>query len=94
MMYLADEDDPNRVFVFASFAGADENPAWFHNVVAHPDELEVELGDGRYSANAEVLPDPLRAEMYAIQASRYPGFSVYEEKTSRPIPVIALTLQR
>ena len=94
MMYLADEVEPNRVFVFASYAGADENPAWFHNVVAHPDDLEVELGDGRYSASAEVLLEPQRTVVYAIQASRYPGFSGYQEKTSRQIPVVALTLQR
>jgi deazaflavin-dependent oxidoreductase (nitroreductase family) len=94
MMYLADNHDTNRVYVFASYAGADKNPAWFHNVVAHPSELEVELGDGRYPATAEVLPDPRRAEVYAIQAGRYPGFAGYQKKTSRPIPVIALTLQR
>ena len=40
------------------------------------------------------LPDPRRAEVYATQAGRYPGFAGYQEKTSRPIPVIALTLQR
>jgi len=94
MMYLADEDDPNRVYVFASYAGSDENPAWFHNVVAHPDEIEVELGDERYSAVAEVLPDPRRGEIYAAQAERYPGFAGNQEKTSRAIPVIALTPQR
>jgi len=36
MMCPADDDDPNRVFVFASYAGADENPAWFNDVVSHP----------------------------------------------------------
>ena len=39
MMYLADDRDPELVYVFASAAGADENPAWYHNVVAHPDDL-------------------------------------------------------
>jgi deazaflavin-dependent oxidoreductase (nitroreductase family) len=94
MMYLADERDPDRVYVFASYAGADQNPAWFHNVVAHPDDIEVELGDERLRATSEVLPDPHRAEVYATQAGRYPGFAGYQEKTSRAIPVIALTLQR
>jgi deazaflavin-dependent oxidoreductase (nitroreductase family) len=94
MMYLADEHEPNRVYVFASYAGADQNPAWFHNIVAHPDDIEVELGDGRHGATPGVLPEQRRAEVYAIQASRYPGFAGYQEKTSRPIPVIALTLQR
>jgi deazaflavin-dependent oxidoreductase (nitroreductase family) len=94
MMYLSDDQDPDRVYVFASYAGADQNPAWFHNVVAHPDDLEVEIGDGRYPATAEVLPDQQRGEVYAVQAGRDPGFAGYQEKTSRPIPVIALTLQR
>jgi len=94
MMYLADEHDPSRVYVFASAAGADQNPAWFHNIVAHPDDIEVELGDDRNGATPEVLPEPQRAEIYAIQADRYPGFAGYQEKTSRAIPVIALTLQR
>ncbi len=94
MMYLADDHDPNRVYVFASAAGADTNPAWFHNIVAHPKELRVEIGDDTITADAEVLPDPLRAQVYDAQASRYPGFAAYQEKTSRLIPVIALTLHR
>lgn len=94
MMYLADDRDPNRVYVFASAAGADTNPAWFHNIVAHPNGIRVEIGSDTMTADAEVLPDPLRAEVYAVQASRYPGFANYQAKTTRPIPVIALTLHR
>lgn len=94
MMHLADEHDPNRVYAFASAAGADQNAAWFRNIVAHPDDIEVELGDDRNGATPEVLPELRRTEVYAIQASRYPGFAGYQEKTARPIPVIALTLQR
>jgi deazaflavin-dependent oxidoreductase (nitroreductase family) len=94
MMYLADEHDPNRVYVFASAAGADHHPAWFHNIVGHPDDVEVERGDERYRATAEVVPEPRRTEVYTSQASRYPGFAGYQEKTSRSIPVIALMLLR
>jgi deazaflavin-dependent oxidoreductase (nitroreductase family) len=72
-MYLADELDRNSVFIFASFAGGDQNPAWFHNVVAHPDDIEVQLGKDRNGATPKVLPEPRRAEVYAIQASRYPA---------------------
>jgi deazaflavin-dependent oxidoreductase (nitroreductase family) len=93
MMYLADEDDANRVYVFASAAGADQNPSWFHNIVAHPDNIEVEMGDERYHATAEVVTEPRRAEVYASQATRYPGFAGYQDKTSRTIPVVALTVQ-
>src|SRR3954469_21279303 len=58
MMYLADHNDANRVYVFASAAGADRNPAWFNNLVAHPDGLTVELEGETLTADAEVLPDP------------------------------------
>jgi deazaflavin-dependent oxidoreductase (nitroreductase family) len=93
MMYLADAGDLDRVYVFASAAGAEQHPAWFHNLVAHPDDLEVEIGHERYRASAEVVPEPRRTELYAAQASRYPGFAGYQEKTSRAIPVVALVLR-
>lgn len=94
IMYLADEHDPDRVYVFASAAGADEDPAWLRNLAAHPTGLMVEIGDDALSADAEIVPEPTRSEIYAVQASRYPGFAEYEAKTSRRIPVVALSLQR
>jgi deazaflavin-dependent oxidoreductase (nitroreductase family) len=92
VMYLADKRDKDRVYVFASAAGAAKNPDWFHNAVAHPTGLTVELGDESLTADAEVLVEPARSQVYAVQAERYPGFAAYQEKTSRQIPVIALTL--
>ena len=93
MMYLADDHSPRRVYVFASAAGADTNPAWYANIVSHPDGLTVEIGTDTFVAAAEILPEHLRAEVFAEQARRYPGFADYQAKTTRPIPVIALTLQ-
>ena len=40
VLYREQGDD---LVVFASFAGAPVNPAWFHNLVANP-EATVELG--------------------------------------------------
>jgi len=34
MMYL---DEGDRLYVFASKAGAPTNPDWYHNLAAHPD---------------------------------------------------------
>lgn len=94
MMYLADDRDPDRAYVFASAAGADANPAWFHNIVANPEGLGVEIGQDAMTADAEVLTDPLREKVFDLQASHYPGFAAYQAKTTRPIPVVALDLQR
>ena len=73
--------------------GTNANPAsWSHNVVGHPESLTVEIGRKAMTAKAEVLPAPLRAELDAVPASRYPGFAAYQAKTERLIPVIALDL--
>jgi deazaflavin-dependent oxidoreductase (nitroreductase family) len=94
MMYLADERDADRVYVFASNAGGDDDPAWLRNLAAHPTGVTVEIGRETLTADAEILPEPTRSEIYAIQAARYPGFAAYEAGTSRRIPVAALTLHR
>ena len=87
MMYLLDGE---RYLVFASKAGSDTNPAWYHNLVAHPD-VTIEVGDGEVAVRATELKGAERDQWYAEQARRYPGFADYERKTSRVIPVMALT---
>lgn len=86
MMYLADGD---RYLVFASAAGADRNPAWYHNLVTHPDAT-IEVGDHHVAVHAVELRGAERDAKYAIQAERYPGFADYQRKTTRTIPVLAL----
>ncbi|WP_096290942.1 nitroreductase family deazaflavin-dependent oxidoreductase [Mycobacterium ahvazicum] len=90
MMYLA---DGHRYLVFASAAGADRSPAWYHNLVAHPD-ARIEVGDDLIEVRAVELHGDERDQMYAMQASRYPGFADYERKTTRTIPVLALIPQQ
>ena len=86
MMFL--DLNGNR-YVFASKAGADTNPDWYHNLVAHP-EVSVEVGIDTYEAIALPLTGEDRDRVYAVQAERYPGFAEYQEKTARVIPVVEL----
>jgi deazaflavin-dependent oxidoreductase (nitroreductase family) len=86
MMYLPDGE---RYLVFASAAGADRNPAWYWNLIAHPD-ASIEVGDKHLDVHAVELKGAERDEKYAEQARRYPGFAEYERKTTRTIPVVAL----
>ena len=87
MMYLPDGD---RFLVFASKAGAPDNPDWYHNLKANPDAT-IEVGDETVDVRAEELPRAERDEKYAEQAALFPGFADYEKKTDRVIPVLALT---
>ena len=80
-------------YVFASFAGADHSPAWFHNLVAHPDVI-VEAGSEIYAAKATPLKGEERERIYAVQAGRNPNFAQYQAKTTRLIPVVELTSKR
>ena len=88
MMYL---DFEGRRFVFASKAGADSNPDWFRNLVTHS-EVTVEIGAATLTATATatVLEGAERDRIYDEQATRYPGFAEYQQKTSRVIPVVEL----
>lgn len=86
LAYLAEGD---RMFIFASKAGAPTNPDWYHNLVAHP-TVTVEVGTEKFQARAVEITGKERDQIYARQVQRMPGFGDYEKKTARKIPVIEL----
>ena len=86
---LVGVSENGRLFVFASAAGADSNPDWYHNLVANPD-VTVEFGAERFSATAKVLDRPERDEIYAKQAAKSATFAGYQAKTTRLIPIVEL----
>ena len=86
LVYLPDGD---RYIIFASKAGAAENPAWYHNLLAHPD-TQVEVGTATVPVRAVEVTGPERDRIYAAQVAVQPQFGEYAQKTSRRIPVIAL----
>lgn len=81
MMYASDGD---RLVVFASDAGAPHHPAWYHNLVAHP-QVTVEVGGDRFDAAAVVTTGDDRERLWRL----FP-FPEHQEKAQREIPVIAL----
>jgi deazaflavin-dependent oxidoreductase (nitroreductase family) len=91
MMYMADDDAPGTIYVFASKAGAPTHPDWFHNLTS-AGEADVEVGTETYPVTVSEVTGEERDRIYAEQARRYPGFAGYEEKTAgiRTIPVLAL----
>ncbi|MBW0105363.1 nitroreductase/quinone reductase family protein [Pseudonocardia sp. KRD291] len=94
MMYRPHDTDPDTIYVFASNAGGPRHPSWYHNILAHPDDLLVEIGHDTLTADARVLDRDDRDSVYRVQAEQFPGFADYEARTSRVIPVLALRLHR
>ncbi|WP_328999965.1 nitroreductase family deazaflavin-dependent oxidoreductase [Kribbella sp. NBC_00709] len=91
-MYLADETDPNTIYVFASKGGAPTNPDWYRNLIA-AGKGTVEVGTETYEVTVTDVTGAERDRIYAEQAQRYPGFAEYERRTAgvRTIPVLKLT---
>jgi deazaflavin-dependent oxidoreductase (nitroreductase family) len=79
----------NGFAVFASKAGADTNPDWYHNLRAHP-QARIEVGTQTLDVTARVLDAYEREPIWEEQKARYPGFADYETKTDRVIPVVML----
>lgn len=87
---VAQPGEGGTLYIFASKAGAPTNPDWYHNLVAHP-EVEIEIGTEHFAATATPLAGPERDRIFTRQKELMPGFADYEAKTTRTIPVIALT---
>ena len=83
-------DIDDKIYVVGSAAGRDNNPAWVHNIRAHPD-VSVEIGsEAPKPATVRELPRDERDRIFRIVVERAPGFGEYEERTDRVIPVFEL----
>jgi deazaflavin-dependent oxidoreductase (nitroreductase family) len=79
----------DRLFIFASKAGAPTSPDWYHNLIAHPG-VHVEIGAESFEAEAVPVTGAERDRIYADQAAGDARFAEYEKKTSRKIPVVEI----
>ena len=87
---LAYLNDGGRYVVFASKGGAPSNPAWYHNLKAHPD-VTIEVGTDTVNVVASEAVGKERERLFAIQAERSPQFAEYQRNTERIIPVFVAT---
>ena len=74
----------------ASKGGADEQPEWYYNFVAHP---EVDLQDGavKKTYSVERVEGEERADLWKLSVDTWPTYAEYQKKTEREIPVFKLT---
>ena len=82
--------DGDRYVIAASMGGAPKNPAWYHNLVKHP-EAEVEVGTDKFKVRATpVAKGPERDRLYEAHGDNFAAFRDYPKKTTRIIPVVVL----
>jgi F420H(2)-dependent quinone reductase len=89
LVYARDGAD---YLVVASNGGADQAPAWLHNLRANPD-VEIQLGRERRKGTSRVIgtSDPGYERLWKIvDENNRDRYSAYQKKTSRSIPVIVI----
>jgi deazaflavin-dependent oxidoreductase (nitroreductase family) len=85
LTYVADGE---RYVVAAGAAGA--NPAWFHNLLAHP-AVTVEVGTAVFNAVARPAAGAERNGLFTRYVAEQPQLTSYQAMASREVPMIVLT---
>ena len=87
-VYYVRHDD--RLYIAASFAGRDDPPNWYLNLLAHP-EVTIEAAGDRGTYHARVLSPTDAAGIWPQLIATYPPFARYQRRTTRIIPVVELS---
>lgn len=88
LLYL---DDGPRVIVVASYGGHSEHPEWWKNLEAEPNCRIWSAKRGAEDVVASELRGEAREEVWERLLGMYANYADYQEKTTRRIPLIALT---
>jgi deazaflavin-dependent oxidoreductase (nitroreductase family) len=75
--------------VIASRGGAARNPAWYHNLRAHP-RAELQDGATRRDYVVHEAEGDERATWWERATAVWPDYDYYQTKTKRRIPVLVL----
>jgi deazaflavin-dependent oxidoreductase (nitroreductase family) len=86
LLYLRDGE---QLVVIASYGGRPNYPDWYLNLVSEP-EAEVQIQGRRQSVIARVATSAERAVWWPRIVDAYEGYSQYQSRTKRIIPVVFL----
>jgi deazaflavin-dependent oxidoreductase (nitroreductase family) len=79
----------DKMLIIGSYGGADNDPAWVHNLRANP-AAHVEVGTTDWDVSARELPPTERDDAFVKILAAAPGFSENLAHTSRVIPIFEL----
>ncbi|PQM48039.1 nitroreductase family deazaflavin-dependent oxidoreductase [Mycobacterium talmoniae] len=87
MIYLPNGED---LVVVASIGGNPKNPAWYHNLLAHPNDVEVDVRGGRRRVHARQATDQEAEQLWPRLIEMWPAWQTYMTRTDRRFPVMIL----
>ena len=71
----------------ASKGGAPNHPVWYHNLLAHPDEVRIQDGPEPFAVVFREVAGEDKARWWERAVAAYPPYAEYQTKTERQIPV-------
>jgi deazaflavin-dependent oxidoreductase (nitroreductase family) len=74
--------------VVASNNGAAAHPGWYHNLVANPDQVWIEVSGRQHRVMVHQLGGAARDSAWRRVVERAPVFASYQAKTDRQLPVL------
>jgi len=80
-----------RYALVASKGGAPEDPSWYANLKARPDEVRLQDGPDVFDVTVREVDGEEREEWWTRAVAAYPPYADYQEKTDRRIPVLVAT---
>ncbi|MCE3240572.1 MAG: ddn 2 [Deltaproteobacteria bacterium] len=87
VLYLEDGRD---LVVVASFGGNDMHPAWYLNLKQYS-EAEVVIRGERQPVTSREITSEEKKLIWPRLVKSYPQFDIYQQRTSRQIPLMRLT---
>jgi deazaflavin-dependent oxidoreductase (nitroreductase family) len=75
----------------ASKGGSPDNPRWYYNLVANPDEVTVQDGAEPFAVQVRLVSGDERDAWWERAVAAYPPYTEYQERTDREIPVFVTT---
>ena len=81
--------DGDRYLIVASKGGAEKNPLWYLNLVAHP-EVQLQVGAEHITARARPATTEEKPRLWKLMTAIWPDYDNYQTKTKREIPVVVL----
>jgi F420H(2)-dependent quinone reductase len=81
--------DGENLLIVASKGGHPRDPAWMHNLRAHPD-TEVQIAQTRLTVHAREASVDERRRLWPRAVEYNPHWGRYRERTSREIPLVLL----
>jgi deazaflavin-dependent oxidoreductase (nitroreductase family) len=80
--------------LIASATGVEKNPAWYHNLKAHPECSMIVPDRGEVACVAHEAEGAERERAWQAANAKYSGYTVYQGRTDRRIPVMVLVPEK